>query len=61
MGFGLDSDPKSVTIKAGVQAPELIFWNERVGTLVIQKKSTTGELLSGAQLFSTVKVVFFPF
>ena len=52
-GFVLDGEPKSVKIKAGVQAPELIFWNERVGTLVIQKKSTTGELLSGAQFLLT--------
>ncbi len=52
-GFVLDGEPKSVKIKAGAQAPELIFWNERVGTLVIQKKSTTGELLSGAQFLLT--------
>ena len=52
-GFALDGEPKSVTIKAGSKAPELIFWNERVGTLVIQKKSTTGELLSGAEFLLT--------
>ncbi len=52
-GFVLDGEPKSVKIKAGAQAPELIFWNERVGTLVIQKKSTTGELLSGAEFLLT--------
>ena len=52
-GFVLDGEPKTVKIKAGTQAPELIFWNERVGTLVIQKKSTTGELLSGAAFLLT--------
>ncbi len=52
-GFVLGGEPKTVKIKAGAQAPELIFWNERVGTLVIQKKSTTGELLSGAEFLLT--------
>ena len=36
-GFVLDGEPKTVKIKAGAQAPELIFWNERAGALVIQK------------------------
>ena len=49
-GFVLDGTPKSVKITAGPQAPELIFWNKRAGTLVIQKKdSVTGALISGAQ------------
>ena len=49
-GFVLDGAPKSVKIAAGPQAPELIFWNQRAGTLVIQKKdSVTGALISGAQ------------
>jgi len=49
-GFVLDGTPKSVKIAAGPQAPELIFWNQRAGTLVIQKKdSVTGALISGAQ------------
>ena len=49
-GFVLDGSPKSVKITAGPQAPELIFWNKRAGTLVIQKKdSVTGALISGAQ------------
>ena len=48
-GFVLDGEPKTIKIKAGKEAPELIFWNERAGTLVIQKKSTTGEPLSGVQ------------
>ena len=49
-GFVLDGTPKSVKITAGPQAPELIFWNKKAGTLVIQKKdSVTGALISGAQ------------
>ncbi len=49
-GFVLDGTPKSVKITAGPQAPELIFWNKRAGTLVIQKKdSVTGALIAGAQ------------
>ena len=36
-GFVLDGEPKSVKIKAGKEAPELIFWNERAGMLVIRK------------------------
>lgn len=52
-GFVLDGEPKTVKISVSQTAPELIFWNERVGTLVIQKKSTTGELLSGAEFLLT--------
>ena len=52
-GFVLDGEPKTVKISASQTAPELIFWNERVGILVIQKKSTTGELLSGAEFLLT--------
>jgi len=49
-GFVLDGEPKTVKIKAGSQAPELIFWNERAGSLVIQKKDkVSGSLISGAQ------------
>ena len=49
-GFVLDGTPKSVKITAGSQAPELIFWNKKAGTLVIQKKdSVTGALIPGAQ------------
>ena len=49
-GFVLDGTPKSVKITAGPQAPELIFWNKRAGTLVIQKKdSVTGALIAGTQ------------
>ncbi len=36
-GFVLDGEPKTIKIKAGKEAPELIFWNERAGTLVIRK------------------------
>ncbi len=49
-GFVLDGEPKTVKIKAGAQAPELIFWNERAGSLVIQKKSSLdGSPLAGVQ------------
>ena len=49
-GFVLDGTPKSVKITAGSKAPELIFWNKKAGTLVIQKKdSVTGALIPGAQ------------
>ena len=49
-GFVLDGSPKSVKITAGSQSPELIFWNKRAGTLVIQKKdSVSGALIAGAQ------------
>ncbi|MCH5260825.1 MAG: hypothetical protein J1F18_13780, partial [Lachnospiraceae bacterium] len=33
-GFVLDGTPKSVVIEAGKNAPELIFWNKRAGTLL---------------------------
>ncbi len=49
-GFVLDGEPKTVKIQAGKQAPELIFWNERAGSLVIQKKSSLdGSPLAGVQ------------
>ncbi len=49
-GFVLDGEPKTVKIQAGKQAPELIFWNERAGSLVIQKKnSLDGSPLAGVQ------------
>ena len=49
-GFVLDGEPKTIKIKAGAQAPELIFWNERAGSLVIQKKSSLdGSPLAGVQ------------
>ena len=49
-GYVLDGTPKSVKITAGPQAPELIFWNKKAGTLVIQKKdSVSGALIAGAQ------------
>jgi len=35
--YVLDGEPKTIKIKAGEQAPELIFWNEKAGSLVIQK------------------------
>ena len=49
-GYVLDGTPKSVKIKASEKSPELVFWNRRTGTLVIQKKDTvSGSLISGAQ------------
>ncbi len=49
-GFVLDGEPKTIKIKAGAQAPELIFWNERAGSLIIQKKSSLdGSPLAGVQ------------
>lgn len=49
-GFVLDGEPKSVEIKASNKAPELIFWNERAGSLVIQKKSSLdGSPLAGVE------------
>ena len=49
-GFVLDGEPKTVKIQAGKQAPELIFWNERAGSLVLQKKSSLdGSPLAGVQ------------
>ncbi len=49
-GFVLDGEPKTVKIKAGSQAPELIFWNERAGALVIQKKDkVSGKPLANVQ------------
>lgn len=49
-GFVLDGTPKTVKITAGPQAPELIFWNQRAGTLVIQKKdSLTGKPLADVE------------
>ena len=53
-GFILDGEPKSVQIKASNKAPELIFWNERAGSLVIQKKSSLdGSPLAGVQFLLT--------
>ena len=49
-GFILDGEPKTVKIQAGKQAPELIFWNERAGSLVIRKlDSVTKKPLAGVQ------------
>ncbi len=53
-GFVLDGEPKTVKIQAGKQSPELIFWNERAGSLVIQKKnSLDGSPLAGVQFLLT--------
>ena len=49
-GFVLNGEPKTITIKSGKQAPELVFWNERAGTLVIRKlDSVTRKPLAGVQ------------
>ncbi len=49
-GYVLDGEPKTIKIKAGEKAPELIFWNEKAGSLVIQKKnSLDGSPLAGVQ------------
>ena len=49
-GFVLNGEPKTITIKSGKQAPELVFWNERAGTLVIRKlDSVTKKPLAGVQ------------
>ena len=49
-GYVLDGEPKTIKIKVGEKAPELIFWNEKAGSLVIQKKSSLdGSPLAGVQ------------
>ena len=53
-GFVLDGEPKTIKIEASSQAPELIFWNERAGTLVIQKKDkVSGKPLANVQFHLT--------
>ncbi len=53
-GYVLDGEPKTIKIKAGEKAPELIFWNEKAGSLVIQKKSSLdGSPLAGVQFLLT--------
>ena len=49
-GFVLDGEPQTVTIQASKKPQEMIFWNERAGSLVIQKKSSLdGSPLAGVQ------------
>ena len=49
-GFLLDGEPQTITIQASKKPQELIFWNERAGSLVIQKKSSLdGSPLAGVQ------------
>ncbi len=49
-GFVLDGEPQTVTIQASQKPQEMIFWNERAGALVIQKKSSLdGSPLAGVQ------------
>ena len=53
-GFVLDGEPQSVTIQASKKPQEMIFWNERAGSLVIQKKSSLdGSPLAGVQFLLT--------
>ena len=48
-GYVLDTSPKSILIKEG-EVQTLRFYNEKCGTLVIQKKdSVTGKLLAGVE------------
>ena len=49
-GFVLDGTPQTVTIKAGKKAPELVFWNQKAGELVIRKlDKLTGKPLAGVE------------
>ena len=49
-GFVLDGEPQTATIQASKKPQEMIFWNERAGALVIQKKSSLdGSPLAGVQ------------
>ncbi len=49
-GFVLDGTPKTLKITAGPQAPELTFWNQRAGGLVIRKlDSVTKQPLAGVE------------
>ena len=49
-GFILDGEPQTITIQASKKPQEMIFWNERAGALVIQKKSSSdGSPLAGVQ------------
>ena len=48
-GFVLDGTPQDILIKGG-EVQRLTFWNQRAGTLVLQKKdSVSGSFISGAQ------------
>ena len=48
-GYVLDGTPQDILIKAG-EVQNLIFWNSRAGTLVVQKKdAVTGNFIAGAQ------------
>ena len=53
-GFVLDGEPQTITIQASKKPQELIFWNEKAGSLVIQKKSSLdGSPLAGVQFLLT--------
>ena len=53
-GYVLDGEPQTITIQASKKPQELIFWNEKAGSLVIQKKSSLdGSPLAGVQFLLT--------
>ncbi len=53
-GYVLDGEAKSVKVKAGEKGPELTFWNEKAGSLVIQKLSSKDKSpLAGVQFLLT--------
>ena len=48
-GYVLDGTPQDILIKAG-EVQNLVFWNSKAGTLVVQKKdAVTGNFIAGAQ------------
>ena len=52
-GFVLDTTPKSIKIESG-EAQSLSFYNEKKGTLVVEKRdSTTNEPLEGTEFLIT--------
>ena len=53
-GFVLDGEPQTITIQASKKPQEMVFWNEKAGSLVIQKKSSLdGSPLAGVQFLLT--------
>ena len=53
-GFVLDGEPQTITIQASKKPQEMIFWNERAGSLVIQKKNSLDDSpLAGVQFLLT--------
>lgn len=53
-GYVMDGEPQTITIQASKKPQEMIFWNEKAGSLVIQKKSSLdGSPLAGVQFLLT--------